>query len=205
MSQSDTSFTRSAKSRRCYHRVMSGIIRGGTLRFITLTSSDAAPADIQRSWRALHMRMVRRGLLQGYIRVPERGQNFRDHLHILFRGSYIDQALIKHWWSQIHNSDIVDIRLVRTYGSPRKIAAYMAKYMSKESSGRYSWSWGWVWRGFVKDWTLYKRWWWKTIHVEGKNSFRNCIAGWDMWLKGVWQPDLDLMQLQLSAVTPSRG
>jgi len=199
MSFGDKEYQLTAKSKRCYHRVMSGVVRGGRLRFITLTSSDSAPDDIQRSWRALHMRMVRRGLLQGYIKVPEQTDDGRMHLHVLFRGSFIEQSLIKHWWSQIHQSDIVDIRLVKTYGKPRKIASYMAKYMSKELAGRYSWSWGWVWRGFCRDWTLYKKWWWQCVHVEGKNSFSNCIAGWDMWLKGVWQPDLDLMRIAVES------
>lgn len=176
---------------------MSGITRGGMLRFITLTSSDLAPEDIQRSWRALQMRMIRRGLLQGYIKVPEMGADGRKHLHVLFRGSYVEQRLIKEWWSQIHNSEIVDIRLLKPYGNPRRVASYMAKYMSKEAAGRYSWSWGWVWRGFCQDWALYKKWWWKCIHVEGRTSFSNCIAGWNLWLKGAWQPDTWQMAVEL--------
>lgn len=197
MTETSSAYHRTAKSKRCYHRVLSGITRGGRLRFLTLTSSDTAPDDIQRSWRALHMRMVRRGLLKGYIKVPEQSSDGRKHLHVLFRGSYIEQSLIKHWWSEIHQSSIVDIRALNCYGKPRAIASYMAKYMSKELAGRYSWSWQWVWRGFCKDWSLYKRWWWKCVHVEGKNSFSNCIAGWNLWLKGLWQPDLELMQIDL--------
>lgn len=179
---------------------MSGITRGGSLRFLTLTSSDQAPDDIQRSWRALYMRLLRRGLITGYIKVPEESEDGRQHLHILFRGQYVAQALISHWWSQIHQSEIVDIRALKAYGSKKRIASYMAKYMTKELAGRYSWSWGWVWRGFCQDWQLYKRWWWKCVYVEGKNSFSNCITGWDMWLKGVWQPDTSVMRLEVEGL-----
>jgi len=195
--KSTSEYRRTAKSKRCFHRVMSGLTRGGKLRFLTLTSSNSAPADIQRSWRALQMRMVRRGLLKGYIKVPEQSEDGRKHLHVLFRGSYVEQALIKAWWSQIHNSDIVDIRLVKTYGNNKAIASYMAKYMSKELAGRYSWSWGWVWRGFCKDWTLYKKYWWTCVYAEGKNTFGNCIVGWNMWLKGAWEPDRFGMQVAI--------
>ncbi len=187
---------RTKKSRRCFHRVISGLKRGGRIRFLTLTSSDAAPDDIQRSWRCLQMRMVRRGLLAGYIRVPETASDGRKHLHILFRGSYVEQSLIKKWWEEIHQSTIVDIRLVKLGREPRRVANYMAKYMSKESAGRYSWSWGWVWRGFCKDWKEWKRWWRRYYEREGVNSFRNCIVGWDWWLRGIIKIDRDALYLE---------
>ncbi|MBA7530547.1 hypothetical protein ES705_22755 [subsurface metagenome] len=180
---------RSKKSRRCFHRVISGLKRGGRVRFLTLTSSDAAPDDIQRSWRCLQMRMVRRGLMAGYIRVPETAHDGRKHLHILFRGAYVEQCLIKRWWQEIHQSDIVDIRLVQLGRQPRRVANYMAKYMSKESAGRYSWSWGWVWRGFCKDWQQWKYYWRQYFERPGYTSFRNCITGWDWWLKDLIRVD----------------
>jgi hypothetical protein len=182
-----------AKRKRCYHRVISGLKRGGTVRFLTLTSSDAAPADIQRSWRCLYMRCLRRGLIIGYIKVPEQADDGRKHLHILFRGKFIDQQWLKAQWSQIHNSQVVDIRLVKFKGDARRVAGYMAKYMSKRSAGRYSWSWSWVWKGFCQDWTHYKRYWWKTIYREGRNTFQDCINGWDMWLSGVYIVDRELL------------
>lgn len=181
------------KSRRCYHRVISGIKRGGRLRFLTLTSSNAAPEDIQRSWRCLYMRLLRRGLVKGYIKVPEISEDGRRHLHILYRGSYIEHALIKHYWNQIHHSSIVDIRLVSPRRSPRALACYMAKYMTKQLAGRYSWSWGWVWRGFCRDWLTYKQWWWKFIHQEGINTFKNCILGWDMCMSGAISLNFPMM------------
>lgn len=182
--------TRNKKSRRCYHRVMSGLERGGSLRFLTLTSSLSSPEDIQRSWRALYMRMKRRGLINGYIKVPEYTKAGRLHLHVLFRGSYIAQTLLSTWWLEIHQAPVVDIRSYRPYGGKRGVASYMAKYMCKESAGRYSWSWGWVWRGFCRHWTLWKRYWWSNFHVEGKNTFRNCVLGWQWWLRGLIKIDI---------------
>lgn len=186
-----------AKSKRCYHRVMSGINRGGTLRFITLTSSDEAPADIQKSWHALKERMVRRRLLDGYIKVPEYTKKGKLHLHVLFRGSYIEQFMISEWWSQIHHSRVVDIRAVQLTRRPRKVASYMAKYMSKEMAGRYSWSWGWVWKGFCRDWLLYKRWYWKCEDKGEPDTFHHLLVGWDMWLKGIRVPDFNQLLANL--------
>ncbi len=165
---------------------MSGLERGGSLRFLTLTSSLDAPADIQRSWRALYMRMLRRGLISGYIKVPELTKAGKAHLHILFRGKYIAQKLISQWWAEIHKSGVVDIRAFRPYGGKRRVANYMAKYMSKESAGRYSWSWGWVWRGFAGHWTLWKRYWSFYFEREGKTTFKNCLLGWQFWLHGIY-------------------
>ena len=146
-----------AKSRRCYHRVMSGLERGGQIRFLTLTSSDDSPSTCQNSFRALYMRLKRRNLLQGYIKVPENTKSGRQHLHILFRGSYIEQALISKWWDDIHHAQVVDIRAVKKGENRRKIASDMASYMAKSSLYRYSWNWGWVWRGFCRDWAELKR------------------------------------------------
>jgi len=143
------------------------------------------------------MRMVRRGLIQGYIKVPELTKAGRPHLHILYRGSYISQKLLSVWWSQIHQAPVVDIRMYKPYSGKRATAAYMAKYMSKEGAGRYSWSWGWVWRGFCGHWRIYKRWWSSHYERQGVTSFRNCLIGWKFWLKGVISLDVAAMELDL--------
>lgn len=139
--------------KRCFHRVMSGIEKGGSLRFLTLTSSPGSPLDIQRSWRRLQMRMARRKLIEGYIKVTERTKTGLLHLHVLFRGSYVAQAWLSHVWKEIHNAEVVDIR--KAYGK-RGAAGYLAKYMSKAGE-RYSWSWGWVYRGFAGVWQRAKQ------------------------------------------------
>ena len=183
-----------AKRKRCYHRVMSGLERGGQLRFLTLTSSDEATQDIQKSWRALYMRMKRRNLIQGYIKVPELTKKGRLHLHVLFRGEYVAQALISKWWSDIHHSQVVDIRYVQLYRGKKAVASYMAKYMSKETAGRYGWSWGWVWRGFCRHWLLWKRYWRRTFERDGQTTFRHCIIGWQWWLHDLIEIDVEAME-----------
>lgn len=186
-----------AKSRRCYHRVMSGLEKGGSLRFLTLTSAPGSPVDIQRSWRALYMRMQRRGLIHGYIKVNELTVAGRLHLHVLFRGKYIAQRLLSSWWSEIHGAPVVDIRSWRPFRGKKAIASYMAKYMSKENAGRYSWSWGWVWRGFARDWRDWKRYWRSWFEREGKTTFRNCLYGWHLWLQGLIVIDREAMVADL--------
>lgn len=143
------------RHKRCFHRVISGLERGGSFRLLTLTSSDRAPSRIQPSFRKLIMRLRRRRLVQDYIKVIETKDDWRKHIHMCFRGDYIDQAYLSHLWQQIHNSPVVDIRKVR-YGSKSRtrVASYLAKYMAKEVFHRYSWSWGWVYKGFVATWRL---------------------------------------------------
>ena len=185
------------KTRRAYQRIISGLKRqGGAVRFLTLTSSPASPEDIQKSWHRLRARLDRRKLALDYIRVQEYTKAGRKHLHVLFRGSYIEQGLLKAWWTEIHQASIVDIRLVKFGRSPGKIASYMAKYCAKENAGRLSWSWTWVWKGFCRDWTIYKCWWRKFLEVEGKTSFKNCIYGWDCILKGLLIADFKAMKAQ---------
>ena len=171
------------RSRRCYHRIMSGLERGGELRFLTLTSSPEAPQDIQRSWRKLYMRLRRRNLIQGYLKVNEVTKSGHKHLHIIFRGSYIDQALLSAMWQSIHKSKIVDIRPVNLKGSTRKIANYLAKYLVKESSERYSWSWGWVWPGFCRHWLAFKRWYTHHFINTGLGTFQTLLRSWVWWLQ----------------------
>ncbi len=187
-------YKRIKKRKRCFQRVISGLERGGEVRMITLTSSNDAPDDIQRSWRCLYMRLKRRDLIDGYIKIPEKTKDGKHHLHILYRGRYIPHEFLSRMWDEIHKSRIVDIRVVKLKNSKASIANYVAKYMSKESAGRYSWSWGWVWRGFCKHWEIYKKWWWRNVYVEGKNDFSNCLTGWKFWLKGVYQFDVDAMK-----------
>lgn len=183
----------SSKSRRCYHRVISGIERGGTLRFLTLTSSNESPATCQRSFRALYMRLKRRNLIKGYIKVPELSKNGKQHLHVLFRGSYLEQALISHWWQEIHQAKIIDVRAVKSERSPKALASYMAKYMSKENLYRYSWNWEWVWRGFCNDWKRLKKLWHYMNESGTFYPFSDCLRWWRLWLKGFWTPDFSII------------
>jgi hypothetical protein len=177
-----TNDARTAKSRRCFHRVISGLERGGQFRFLTLTSSNQSPDTCQRSWRVLYMRLKRRGLIEGYIKVPEPSKNGKQHLHVLFRGEYILQALISEMWQEIHGAKIVDIRKVKGKRTKAQLAGYMAKYMAKDNTFRYSWSWGWVWRGFVRDWEQLKR-NCRELSEQSEAEFRKTLLHvWRLWL-----------------------
>jgi len=167
---------------------MSGIERGGQLRFLTLTSSNESPDTCQPSWHVLIQRLRRRGLVQGYIKVPERSKNGKQHLHVLFRGSYIDQALISAWWQEIHQAKIVDIRATWRNASKKNIASYLCKYMSKENIYRYSWDWGWVWRGFCRDWRDLKRWANTSTQAMTEGFMPYILSRWHAWLHGNWEP-----------------
>jgi len=191
--QKDPNWHPSQKSRRCYHRVISGIERGGILRFLTLTSSKDSPDSCQGSFRALYGRLKYRGLIKGYIKVPELSKNGKQHVHILFRGGYIDQKYLSDLWQEIHHAKIVDIRRVGVNVDKRKLASDMASYMAKDNAFRYSWNWDWVWRGFCNDWKKLKL-HWRTLNAAGANhSFADLLRWWRLWLKGFWKPDFDLL------------
>ena len=141
--------------KRMYHRVRSGLIKSGEVRLLTLTSStESASANFQKDFRKLQMRLKRRGLIEDYIRCPEKTRSGLRHEHILFRGSYIEQAYLSYLWAKIHDSPVVDIRRVRGRHS---LACYLAGYLAKSPAGRYSYSWGWVWKGFSESWKVLKR------------------------------------------------
>ena len=151
---------RAARRRRarCFHRVMSGFERGGTLRFVTLTSSLQARNPVQQDLRRLFARLKRRRLLVGYIRVIELTASGLEHVHLIYRGEYIAQVALSKLWEEIHQSPVVDIRQAsRKNGGAQKQAGYLAKYMAKEGHRRYSWAHSWVYPGFVATWLALKR------------------------------------------------
>ena len=173
----------SVKSRRCYQRVMSGIERGGRFRFVTLTSTKGGNDDVHRHFRALVMRLRRRGLIQGYIQVKEYTKSGLLHMHVIFRGSYIDQAYLSQVWEELHGAKIVYIQRIRPIKSKSNLANEMAKYMSKEFAHRYSWDWKWVWRGFCHDWKELKKAAWDIL-VDGQAmSMRQIIFYWRWCLR----------------------
>lgn len=141
------------RKKRCFHRVISGLEKGGDLRIIVLTSSDDAINPIQRDFRRLVMRLKRRSLVQDYIKVIETADDGRDHIHMIFRGDFIAKAYLTYLWEMIHQSPVTWIQKVKPSGrDKRRVATYLAKYMAKELHHRYSWSWGWVYKGFVRVW-----------------------------------------------------
>ncbi|MBA7714421.1 hypothetical protein ES703_123443 [subsurface metagenome] len=170
------------RSRRCYHRVISGLEKAGKVRLITLTSrSEGDNERFQRDFRCLRMRLLRRGLLVDYIRCPEFTRKGVRHEHILFRGSYIDQWYLAGLWERIHGARIVDIRCVR---SGRGLAGYMASYMAKAPAGRYSYSWGWVWKGFAGSWKRLCR-----FYRESSWTFQETLTFWKWCIRMGKRPE----------------
>ena len=164
------------KSRRAFQRVMSGLVLDGSYRFVTLTTSDeSANKAFQQHFRCLMMRLRRRGLVKAYIRVGEMTKSGLYHQHIVFRGEYIEQVYLSYLWEKLHHAPIVDIRRVK---QGRQTAGYLAKYCSKENSGRLSWSWSWVYRGFCRDWQRWKR----ICRATGK-SYGEMVRGWSVGLR----------------------
>ncbi|MBA7585134.1 hypothetical protein ES708_27104 [subsurface metagenome] len=144
----DTNGVGSRRVRRFYQRYFTGVGVGGRLRFLTLTSSDEAVGqglDIHRSFRALVMRLRRRWGVFQYIGVKE-VKGDREHLHLVFRGSFMEQAVISAMWRVVHASPIVVIEAVY---EARGGARYLAKYLAKEALNRYWASYDWVFRGWV--------------------------------------------------------
>lgn len=145
----------SRKVRRFYQRCFTGMAVKGRLRFLTLTTSDEAMAlDIHKSWRKLVMRLRRRFGAFEYMGVREH-KGERQHLHIIFRGAYLEQSIVSALWGDIHKSPVVDIRAVR---GQRAGVSYIAKYLSKETASRYWASYGWVFKGWVGLSRACKRW-----------------------------------------------
>ena len=165
-----------------YHRVMSGLEKPGRVRLLTLTTAKIEDNDrFQKDFRKLRMRLLRRGLLLDYIRCREMTKSGLRHEHILFRGSYIEQAYVSHLWHTIHGAPIVDIKA--TYGKGR-LASYLAKYASKGNEARTAYSWGWVWRGFAKSWALVKKIGWQYGY-----SFQQVLTYWRWCIKLEYKPD----------------
>ncbi len=131
--------------------------------------------------------------MRGYIKVPEISKNGGQHCHVLFRGTFIEQAWLSAQWQEIHGAKIVDIRKAVYGQSKHRIASYLAKYMSKEGAGRYSWDWGWVWKGFVKDWCRLKSYWWHLRDVGLYEPFEWLIRAWRIFCRQGHPPDWGLL------------
>ncbi|MBA7712535.1 hypothetical protein ES703_121513 [subsurface metagenome] len=167
--------TARSRGRRMYHRVMSGLEKGGQLRMLTLTTAKVEDNPyFQKHFRMLRMRLLRRGLFLDYIRCRELTESGLRHEHILFRGSYIEQVYLSHLWAGIHGAPVVWIQSVRGKG---RLAHYMAKYASKGIEARTAYSWGWVWRGFARSWALVKQvgWRWGYAFAEVLTYWQHCV------------------------------
>jgi hypothetical protein len=99
------------------------------------------------------MRLRRRFGQFEYIGVREiKGD--RQHLHLVFRGSYLQQEMISSMWSELHHSPVVFIEALKKVKGG---ANELAKYLGKEIYNRYWASYSWVFRGWVSWSRLVKR------------------------------------------------
>ena len=97
-------------------------------------------------------------------------------LHIVYRGSYLPHSWVSSSWSEIHNSPIVNIKLLDFDDMKRTACYIVSQYISSQGSSyiRSSQSWNWVFRGFKQKWYHFKR-----------SYPKKCIELWDDYLKGL--------------------
>ena len=120
------------------------VLEGRALRLMTLTlkSSDvdlsAQITRLYKSFAKLRRRKEIRASLTGglyflEITFNDKTRQWHPHLHALFEGSYIPQALLRDLWLDITgDSFIVDVRGFR---DSRMAAGYVAKYATKGVAG----------------------------------------------------------------------
>jgi hypothetical protein len=170
--------------RRIYHRVLSGFECakrvGDHVRVITLTSAEGS-GDIHHSFGILKKRIRRKYGRFEYCCVKELTKQGFHHLHIVYRGSFIEQEWLSDAWKDIHGAPIVWIAKLYSWF----FAKHLARYFVKEAIGRFWMSWGWVYRGFVKDWKI-------IVHKYGKFA----VNYWNRLLHGDFIKIYDRFELK---------
>lgn len=148
--------------KKCFHRLISGlkvaVIKGEDIRFFTLTTSDDSDfRRLKRDFTVLKLRIERKYGKINYLRV--RTSEGNGTLHIIYRGPFIPQKWLSSVWAEIHDSPIVDIRLIRN--GPKNIARYIvSQYLVSQGSRYlgYSFSPNWIFKGALNEWSRLKRW-----------------------------------------------
>jgi hypothetical protein len=169
------------KSRRAYHRILSGLKRQRALRhkvrFITLTTVPGTELDaVGAWWQTLRKRITRKwGIRLEYWRLKTNEGN--GVLHILYSGPYIPQSWLSRAWGEISGAKIVDIRAIR--GEKRLTRYLIGQYLASQEDDyriytRQSWSWGWCFRGFVGIWQRL---------VAKSGSLGEALRVWDTMLR----------------------
>ncbi len=106
-------------------------------RFITLTvnptigdSKEARLKLLSYAWRTIvkRLRYSHPNEPIEYLALVEATKNGEPHLHILYRGPYVQQRLLSTAMEEIAASPIVDIRRIRNV---REVVRYVAKYVTK--------------------------------------------------------------------------
>ena len=112
------------------------IDRAKPTRLITLTTAHHGERTTREVFDAsrrkiseLAKRLRRDGHGFEYCRVLEQHKSGYPHYHLVVRSGYIDQQKISRYWSDLTDAFIVDIRKINPH---RKVARYIAKYLTKQ-------------------------------------------------------------------------
>jgi len=207
------------KRRRAYHRLRTGLAfhYGKRMRFLTLTLVEGSNNDIHQCFRAFKERIRR--LTPNKIRKmdpeyftdqrmhrffgPEEGwdkkvkfeyfavnvSGSRQHMHILYFGSFLPQPILKKMWKEITgDSDIIDIRTTREgINNDGRLAGYvLAQYVGKQEGDiRFQMSHGWTWKGMVKDWKRAVRKYTTDVRGVKRVDFQNLLRYWADFVKSM--------------------
>ena len=130
-------------------------LAGQPNKFLTLTVNPKHGVDADErarallwAWRVLVKRMQRKLKTRTipYLWVMEATKNGEPHLHILMRCGYVDQGFVSACMAELINAPIVHIRAIKEQS---KMAAYVAKYCSKDARRfagckRFGYTKGWI-------------------------------------------------------------
>lgn len=118
-------------------RLVAEVSGGQPNRFITLTSRrreglspDAAARELSHAWRNAAKRLARKlgvGKIE-FLAVFEETKLGWPHLHITYRGPWIDQRWLSATMGELIDSPVVHIRAV---DNPGRAGGYVAKYIAK--------------------------------------------------------------------------
>lgn len=158
------------KQKRAYHRLFSGLQKafdtGMVVRFLTLTSSkEVKDADLHGHFKVLMTRIRRKYGVTEYALIRTGEGN--GVLHILYVGGFISQKWLSYQWNEIHQSPVVDIRIVRN--ETRRLTSYLVShYLSRQKDFRLSYSRFWLFPGASRVWKELKKNW---LHKSKKGLF----------------------------------
>lgn len=188
---------------RIYRGLMTGFYwnRDARLKFLTLTSSEESPTDLDPSWKELKRRIRRTyGPFEEFHVFTREGNGV---IHCAFRGPYIPFPWLQKQWREIHNAIFVNIQEIADYDRskrtkagreginhdhsdkapvyfPRGLALYfMTQYLGNQSAiSHIGQSRHWVYPGVVSDWKHFrKKYPYRTIEER-----KACITAWHAYL-----------------------
>jgi hypothetical protein len=124
-----------------HRRIKRAAREGAPSTFLTLTVNparyatyDEAARDLKTAWVNLRRRMQKSFAMDRppFIAIFEGTKRGWPHLHILMRCRYIPQRWFSQQMADLIGAPICDVRFIDNVG---RVAAYVAKYISKAPSG----------------------------------------------------------------------